>query len=111
MVRLSFEDCRDGGNHCLSMCGKAEIKAVVRCLRKFTSLDWPSAFVTGGRRKRSGGLGYEVWDSPKLRGMLPAHVDRGVTIFSVRASETYRIFGFRLGDYAHILWFAREHDL
>jgi hypothetical protein len=73
-------------------------------------MDWTAAHATGGRGRNAQGIAYETHTDRGLYRRLPEGVPRDVTIFSVRASLRFRIFGYRAGGIGHILWFIRDHD-
>src|SRR5258708_26081441 len=91
-IRLSFEHGEDGTEFCLSRWEKAEVREGMAALRKFTSHTWATVFSTGGRGKNSGGLGYETYTESTFPKPLPTGAPRDVKLFSIRASEKYRIY-------------------
>jgi hypothetical protein len=112
-VRLSFEYVADPGTHyCLSGYQRDEIKAVVDCLRKLTTMSWLQVRQTGGRRGTKQGLGFTEYADTALRGVTrPTRLSQDRKIFGVRSSEKARVFGAYAAHMVYILWFDRNHEI
>jgi len=90
--------------YCLSLCDRNEVAAALDCLRKMCSLSWPQIGVHSGLRLKKA-------DENELPMQRPSFLDEGLTISYVRASDRFRIFGFRVGEVFHVLWFDSEHTI
>lgn len=108
-VGISFKHADTGGKFCLSGCSQDEVRGVVNCLRKMTTMTRLELTTSGGYPKT--GLAYTLYPDDALKVKRPAGVDPGHRIAGVRASERFRVFGFLSEQIFYVLWFDREHAI
>ena len=89
------------GEYCLSECEKDEVAAALGCLRQVCARTWPDIYANDGLRPKY----VEDRELPMTR---PANIDPGTRISYVRATQKFRIYGFRSGDVFFVLWFDRN---
>ena len=51
--------------------------------------------------------GFKFENIPEIP--LPNNIEKDITLSSLRASEKFRIIGYRQEDYFYIVWFDRNH--
>lgn len=111
-VTVSFKYYQPGGDFCLSICTRDEVRAAIDCLRLLTTMTWMQVFQSGGRGGNKAGLGYTTYDDHALRGVTrPPTVSAEVFIGAIRASQKFRIFGCCIEHVFYVLWFDREHKI
>jgi hypothetical protein len=110
-ANVSFEYVQHGGDYCLSRCDAAEVRQAVACLQRMTSMDWVSIQRTGGKAHTKGGLGCTVYKDHLLDIGRPAKVSKDLAYLGVRATERFRIYGFRIGNTFYVLWFDPKKGL
>jgi hypothetical protein len=103
-VRISFERIRAGGAYCLSECQRDQVKEAIDAMRQLTSLAWTGISAHGGLRLK--------WlpESGLVGVTRPEWLSEEVRIAEVRASDRFRILGYRDNDDFVILWFDPDHE-
>lgn len=104
LANLSFRRYQKDRGYCLSACNNREIRSALDCFRKVTSLPWVKVHSDRGLRWTS-------YDKTALKIGYPSDLDQGVTIAAVRASDKFRVFGFRADDTFYVLWFDPNHKI
>lgn len=110
LARISFEKFEDGTDFCLSKCSEAEIRTALTCLQKICQRNWQQILESGAKANKTG-LNYEKHDDSSLATQRPNFLSKDVNICSVRASQVFRIFGFRDSDAFHPIWFDPRHSI
>jgi len=110
-VVVSFEPYESGSTYCLCRLIKEQIKLFLSCLHKLTKQTWQQLQDSGGSRT---GLNYTRYARSALRNpdmwpkVLSPDIDR---ISGVRASERSRLYGARIKDVFHVVWFDEAHEI
>jgi hypothetical protein len=86
------------GKYCLSNYGRDEVAAAIDCLRQVCAQAWSDIYANDGLRPKY----VEDHELPMQR---PLFIDKGTRISYVRASQKWRIYGFRDGNVFFVLWF------
>lgn len=112
-VRLSFEKYEDGSDYCLSECTTDEIQTALKCFQKICLRTWQQILDTGTKERGSkSGLHFEIIPDNAIKGASrPATLSEDVKICSVRASQVFRIYGFRESESFHPLWYDPHHQI
>lgn len=107
-VNISFRDAKPGGQYCLSLCEKDEVRGFVQTLRELTTMTWLQVIQTGGKPYGGKvGLGYTKY--PHLKGVFD-NVSLDVDISGLRASGESRIYGYHLEGIYFVLRFDPHHE-
>jgi hypothetical protein len=114
-VRISFELCEDGNDYCLSRCAVDECRSFLSCLRKLSERTWQQ-LLEGSSRNPSdkSGLNSTVYSKNSLTNpdIWPSRLSPDVTsLLGIRASERQRIYGVRIDNVFHVLWFDKNHEI
>ena len=93
---LKFSQCDE--KYPLYDLQKEELKEFISFAKKFESLPWRSIKTYKG---------FKFENIPEIP--LPNNIEKDITLSSLRASEKFRIIGYRQEDYFYIVWFDRNH--
>jgi hypothetical protein len=112
-VVLSFKHFGEGGVFCLSRCDQDEVRMVMSCFRRMTTMSWTDLIATGGKHPQAKhGLHCTKYEDAALTGVSrPVQIDPALPMLGVRASEAFRVFGVRSGQIFFVLWFDRTHAI
>jgi len=109
-IKISFDHYESGSSFCLSKCNRNEVKEYMGCLRKLTSMTWQQVWGQGGGEKT--GLGFTNYEDHSITGARrPANISPELRISAIRASSKLRLFGVKIENVFHVLWFDREHTI
>ena len=93
---LKFSQCDE--KYPLYNLQKEELKEFISFAKKFESLPWRSIKTYKG---------FKFENIPEIS--APSNIEKDITLSSLRASEKFRIIGYRQEDYFFIVWFDRNH--
>ena len=93
---LKFSQCDE--KYPLYNLQKEELKEFISFAKKFERLPWRSIKTYKG---------FKFENIPEIP--LPNNIEKDITLSSLRASEKFRIIGYRQEDYFYIVWFDRNH--
>ncbi len=93
---LKFSKCDE--KYPLCNLQKEELKEFIFFAKKFESLPWKSI-----KTYKS----FKFENIPEI--LKPSNIEKDITLSSLRASEKFRIIGYRQEDYFYIVWFDRNH--
>lgn len=111
-VTLSLKYCTTSGKCCFKDCDAQELKGVLDCFRKLTSMSWQDVLKQGGKRGNKTGLAYTLYEDSALKGVKrPPSIDSEFRISSLRVSDKFRIFGVYAEHVYHPIWFDRNHEI
>ena len=112
LAKITFRQFEQGTAYCLSKCSEEDIQTALTCLQKICQRTWQQIRESGAKGAGKAGLNYESHNDTSLGTMQrPASLSKDVVICSVRASEVFRIFGFRDSDAFHPIWFDPRHSI
>lgn len=52
--------------------------------------------------------GFKYEDIPQIE--KPDSIEKDITLSSIRASQSFRLIGYRSEEYYNIVWFDRNHE-
>jgi hypothetical protein len=113
-ITLSFEHYAAGERFCLSQYEGEKIQSFLDCLRKLTERTWQQ--LVEGSSKDSAmktGLNSTPYERSDLRNpdIWPGWLDQDKTLLGVRATQKRRVFGVRIDNVFHVIWFDAEHGI
>lgn len=94
----------DNNRYLLSEWQEDELKSLIETFKKMESLKWSEI-------NKHKGLNCKPVDPDVLPAELPEMVSPDVTILQIRVSKKARIFGYRIKNVFHLIWFDRNHDV
>ena len=103
-ARISFERVEAGAEYCLSWCARDQVKEAVDALRQVSSLPWRAIYSLAGLRLKS------LPDSALLGVKRPSWLSQDIGIIEIRASQRFRILGYREANDLVVLWFDPDHE-
>jgi hypothetical protein len=111
-ARISFEKFIDGSKFRFFKCAKDEVRMALLCLQRICQRTWDQINESGAKGGKSAGLNYEKVDDKELKGTSrPSELSDEIVIHSVRAMQRIRIFGYRIKDDFHPIWFDPKHEI
>ena len=76
-----------------------------------SSMTWQQVREQGGRGSKVG-LGFTDYEDHLITGARrPANISPELGISGIRAGSKLRLFGVKIEQVFHILWFDREHSI
>lgn len=95
---LKFSQC-DENNHQMWNLQKSELKKFIAYAKKVESMPWQEIICDSG-------LKYE-----KISNLAkPSYLDKGISLYSMRVSQKFRIYGYRSECFYYIVWFDKNHE-
>ena len=85
-------------NKLVSILKKDELKAFISFAKIFESLPW---------RTIKTYKGFKFESIPQIE--KPDSIEKDITLSSIRASEKFRLIGYRQEQYFYIVWFDKNH--
>jgi len=80
----------------------SELKHLIDKLRDMSKRPWAEI-----RRNK----GFIIVDQRTFSTKLPDHLSEDLTIYEFRVSQRARVFGHRIHNSFHIIWFDRNHEV
>mgnify|MGYP000006403069 FL=1 len=93
---LKFSQCDE--KYPLQELQKDELKSFISFAKTFESLPW---------RTIKTYKGFKFENIPQIE--KPDSIEKDITLSSIRASEKFRLIGYRQEQYFYIVWFDRNH--
>ena len=93
---LKFSQCDE--KYPLQELQKDELKAFISFAKTFESLPW---------RTIKTYKGFKFGNIPQIE--KPDSIEKDITLSSIRASEKFRLIGYRQEQYFYLVWFDRNH--
>lgn len=81
-----------------------ELKQLVDTLKKLGNSTWQDAL-------KIKGLGIKIVDPKTFSKDLPEYISPDVSIYECRVSQRARLFGYRIRNVFHVIWFDRNHEV
>lgn len=96
---LKFSSCDDNKLQLWKL-NKSEIKDFIAFAKKIENIKWNDI-------QKLKGLHYETISNLRL----PDNISKDITLKSIRVTQKFRIYGYRMGSEFYIIWFDPNHEL
>jgi len=114
-VVVSFEYYEAGEQYCLCHLNQDQIRLFLSCLQKLTQRTWQQLFEGSSKNSADkAGLNCTRYQRSTLSNpsMWPDRLGQDIEhVLGVRASSRSRLYGVRVSQVFHVLWFDEDHSI